>query len=71
MKKTKYYLVSFAHEKGFGNMFFEAAPFLDIKAAEKRIAETGVGKAVIIAMNEIEKEQYILKNTQEKGKKIK
>lgn len=47
---------------GFGNTFFEAEPYLDIRKAEKEISAKG-GHALIIAINEISKEQYDWSNT--------
>lgn len=58
MKKYKYYLVSFMHRAGFGNIFFKACPYLDIREAEKEIAKNGYIKPIIITINEITKGQY-------------
>ena len=54
----KYYLISYAHEKGYGNMFFKADPALDIRDAEKEIKKRNPCKPVIITINKITKWQY-------------
>ena len=56
--KERYYLVSYVYEHGFGNIFFKASPFLDIRDAEKEIKANGSEGAVILCINEIEKGQY-------------
>ncbi len=54
-----FYLVSYSHRTGFGNIFFEAEKPLDIRRAEKKICEkAGVEDVVIITINKITKDQY-------------
>ena len=56
----KHYLVSYSHPRGFGNIFFKASKYLDIRSAEKTIKErAGLDDIVIITINEIKKEQYV------------
>ena len=62
--KKRYYLVSYSHEKGFGNAFFETTNcHLDIKKAGKDILKGGrVKGVVIITINKIDESQYKEKN---------
>lgn len=55
----RYYLVSYAHNNGFGNMFFKSEPYLNIRDAERKIAEDIDGIVCIIAINEIDKSQFV------------
>lgn len=62
--KTRYYFVSFMFTNdsgtGFGNQFIKASPYLDIRDAEKQIQEANNHqKAIIIAINEIHKSQFV------------
>lgn len=60
----KYYLVSYAQENGFGNMFVKTNKYLDIREAEKTIQKNNKlqKKPIIITINEINKTQYIEKS---------
>lgn len=59
----KYYLVSYSHSRGLGNMFFKSEPYLDISDAEKQIsAKCHASEIVIIAINEIEEGQFLASN---------
>lgn len=59
---SSFYLVSYAHSKGFGNMYFEADELLDIQAAQQDIRDTIEDQgAVILVINPIEKEQFVEK----------
>jgi hypothetical protein len=58
-QKTRYYLVSYSHERGFGNIFFEATPYLDIRDAEEQIRDISkLQWVVILNMMEIDRSQY-------------
>ena len=58
--KTKYYLVSYAHERGFGNIFVTVTKGeLDIRKTEKQIMEDKTVKGVnLITINKISKRQW-------------
>ena len=57
--RKRYYFVSYAHEKGFGSIFFWASPYLDIGDAVKQIKKTsGKKHVIIIAINRINKHQF-------------
>lgn len=61
-KREKYYLISYSHSEGFGNVFFKENPYLDIRAAEKEIEEKYEDSVVIISINKISKGQFRLHN---------
>ncbi len=55
----RYYFVGYSHSRGFGNMFFEAEPYLNINMAQNEIkSRIKDGNVVIISISEIRKGQY-------------
>ena len=59
--KERYYFVSYSYEQGFGNIFFKASPYLNIREAEAEIfLKTKNINPIIITINEITKWQYNL-----------
>ena len=69
VKYKKFYLVVYSYGNGFGNMFFRATKFLDIKKAEETINKGlkdkyNIKKAQSVITNiiKITKEQYELSN---------
>ena len=56
----KYYLVSYSHSRGYGNVFLASTKYLDIRQAEKSIAkDIGGDGVVIITINPITKAQFV------------